>query len=383
MNLARRSSPRSLSRSIPSGVYYIRRGATNQRLSGPGLESFLMKRRGLHWENLPCPRLKLKDISAHEIKVFKDLAVDKGRLDASVRRDSKETFINNLHLVGKEGLSYAAALIFTEKAERWIPGAYIKVGMFGEDDADLLYHDDVHGSLLAQAEKTLDLIYFKYLKAKISYEDGLHRVEKFPFPREGLRELILNALVHKDYASNTPIQISVYRDKIYVGNVGSLPESWSVKTLLGKHNLRPANPTIAGCIYLTGLIETWGRGIEKVKRECKRRGCPEPFYEVNAGEPGDLLVRLDAAPDAQSEETKGPAEGPVEGPVAKAIVRCLVSKELRASEIAKCIGQNSRTGHFKRCMKDLIQRRIIEPIGSKGKTDPTRKYRLSSACHGR
>ena len=73
----------------------------------------------------------------------------------------------------------------------------------------------------------------------------------------------------------------------------------------------------------------------------------------------------------------------VEGPVAKAIVRCLVSKELRASEIAKCIGQNSRTGHFKRCMKDLIQRRIIESIGSKGKTDPMRKYRLSAAYCGR
>ena len=165
------------------GVYYVRRGATNQRLSGPGLEAFLMRKRGLHWENLPCPRLKMKDISAAEIKHFKDLAIDKGRLDASVRRETKESFVTNLHLHGSEGLSYAAALLFTEKAEKWIPGAYVKIGKFGEDDSDLVYHDDVHGSLLEQAEKTLELIYFKYLKAKIWYENGEQRV---PFPEGGL-----------------------------------------------------------------------------------------------------------------------------------------------------------------------------------------------------
>ena len=255
------------------GVYYARRGATNQRLSGPGLESFLLKRRGLHWENLPCPRLKLKDISANEIKRFKDLAIDKGRLDVSVRRETKENFISHLHLVGKDGISYAGALLFTEKAERWIAGAYIKVGKFGENEADLVYRDDVHGSLIEQAEKALDLIYFKYLKAKISYEDGLHRVEKFPFPREALRELILNALVHKDYSSNIPIQISVSDDKIYIANTGSLPDDWTVKQLLGKHSSCPRNPTIAGCVYLTGMIETWGRGIRKAIAEFKRGGC--------------------------------------------------------------------------------------------------------------
>ncbi|MCR5751663.1 MAG: putative DNA binding domain-containing protein [Kiritimatiellae bacterium] len=280
------------------GVYYVRRGATNQRLSGPGLEAFLLKRRGLHWENLPCPRLKWKDISAHEIKRFKDLAIEKGRLDVSVRRERKEEFVSNLHLVGNEGLSFAAALLFTEKAEKWIPGAYIKVGKFGENEADLVFHDDVHGSLIQQAEETLSLIYFKYLKAKIWYENGEQRVEKFPFPREALRELILNALVHKDYSSNTPIQISVSDDKIYVANVGSLPETWTIEKLLGKHSSRPFNPTLAGCVYLTGKIETWGRGVRKVFDECKKHGCPPPVYEVSTGDPGDIQVCINAAPDA-------------------------------------------------------------------------------------
>ena len=46
------------------------------------------------------------------------------------------------------------------------------------------------------------------------------------------------------------------------------------------------------------MIETWGRGIRKVFDECKRHGCPPPVYEVSTGAPGDILVRIDAAPDA-------------------------------------------------------------------------------------
>ena len=71
-----------------------------------------------------------------------------------------------------------------------------------------------------------------------------------------------------------------------------------MEKLLGKHPSRPHNPTIAGCVYLTGKIETWGRGIRKVFDECARHGCPPPVYEVSSGDPGDILVRLDAAPDA-------------------------------------------------------------------------------------
>lgn len=137
------------------GIYYVRRGATNQRLSGPELESFLLKRRGLHWENQPCPRFKMKDVSVREIRRFRDLAINKGRLDAAVRQESKAAFVANLHLLGKTGLSYAAALLFSEHAEKWIPGAYVKIGRFGTDDADLVYHDDVMVPCLNRRKKRL------------------------------------------------------------------------------------------------------------------------------------------------------------------------------------------------------------------------------------
>ncbi len=110
------------------------------------------------------------------------------------------------------------------------------------------------------------------------------------------------ALLRGESRSFIPIQISVSNDKLYVANVGTLPEDWTLEKLLGKHSSRPHNPTIASCVYLTGKIETWGRGIRKVFDECARHGCPPPVYEVSTGDPGDIQVRIDAAPDAIVEE---------------------------------------------------------------------------------
>ncbi len=130
-------------------------------------------------------------------------------------------------------------------------GAYIKVGYF-ETDADLIYQDEVHGSLLEQVDKAIDLIYTKYMRAKIRYE-GVQRIERYFVPEEALREALLNAICHKKYQSSIPIQISVYDDKLYVANIGSLPENWTLDNLMKKHASKPYNPDIANVFCLAGF----------------------------------------------------------------------------------------------------------------------------------
>jgi ATP-dependent DNA helicase RecG len=70
--------------------------------------------------------------------------------------------------------------------------------------------------------------------ALISYK-GLSRIETYEYPEKALREALLNAVAHKGYAGCTPIQISVYRDKVMFWNMGQLPENW---TTCYKRNIR-------------------------------------------------------------------------------------------------------------------------------------------------
>ena len=74
-------------------------------------------------------------------------------------------------------------MCFHPDPEKWVMCAYTKIGFFADNDADIIYQDEVHGSRVMQVEKTMDLIYTKYMKALISY-DGIHRKETFFFPKE-------------------------------------------------------------------------------------------------------------------------------------------------------------------------------------------------------
>ena len=68
--------------------------------------------------------------------------------------------------------------------EKRIPGSYVKIAYF-QSESDILYQDEVHGSLLSQADRVVDLIYTKYLKGIISYQN-ITRVETYPYPKEGI-----------------------------------------------------------------------------------------------------------------------------------------------------------------------------------------------------
>lgn len=174
-------------------------------------------------------------------------------------------------------LRNAGVLLFHKTPEQFIPGAYVKIGFF-RSESDLAYQDEVYGNLFAQAQKTLDLLMTKYMKAYISYE-GVQRIDRFLFPRVAIREVLHNALVHRDYSTGIPIQIRVYEDRIRFYNSGHLPDGWTVKELLQAHMSEPYNPLIANAFFRTGDIEAWGRGIDTIRVACRKNETDFPTFE--------------------------------------------------------------------------------------------------------
>ena len=274
------------------GSYYYRSGSTNQRLTGPELESFILRRRGISWDHIPLLNFAMEDIDDDVIKRFKARAARKGRIDESVLNESKENLMEKLHLINSGYLTNAAMLLFSADPEKWLLGTYTKIGYF-ENDADLLYQDEIHGSVLDQVDKIIELVHLKYMKAKISYA-GIQRIERYFVPEDALREALLNAIIHKDYAKGIPVQISVYEDKLYIANCGQLPENWTVESLMTKHASQPFNPHVAHVFYLAGFIESWGRGIEKIYDACRNDGVPLPEYTIH---PGDIMIKFTAPED--------------------------------------------------------------------------------------
>jgi ATP-dependent DNA helicase RecG len=98
-----------------------------------------------------------------------------------------------------------------------------------------------------------------------------------------LREALLNALIHKDYSSGNPVQVSVYEDNIIFWNAGKLPEQLTLDMLQTKHPSILFNPLIASTFFRAGFIEAWGRGIEKINNECELANVPLPKINFEFG----------------------------------------------------------------------------------------------------
>lgn len=358
------------------GEYHYRSGGTKQELKGAALDRFLLRKQGRHWDAVPVPNVAIKDLSKPAVESFRKLARQSARLGSTTLRERLPSLFEKLHLLDGEYLKRAAVLLFHPDPERFVTGAFVKIGFF-RTNADLLYHDEIHGDLFTQVSKTMDLLITKYLKAGIRYQ-RLQRVETLPVPEAALREALLNALVHKDYATGTPIQISVYSDKLMVWNPGELPAKWTVAKLKGKHPSRPFNPDLANAFFRAGLIEAWGRGIERILEACRAAGVPEPSFRY---EPSELWVEFRYSKELTTQETdlettqetaktsgktsaktSGKTSGKRLRKTARAIVNCMLkAPQITIPELAEKLDRSQRAIELQ--ISKLKEGQVIGRVG--------------------
>lgn len=214
---------------------------------------------------------------------FRKEAARSGRVDEGVLKDKTEHLLHDLRLIDEDGhLNRAALLLFHPDPERFVFGAYIKIGFFRDDKGNLEFQDEIHGALMEQVDKAMDLIKSKYLIYRISYE-GISRRETPQFPVEAIRESLMNAVAHKDYASAVPVQISVFPDHITFWNAGQLPENWTTERLFENHPSSPYNPLIANAFFRSGDIESWGRGYKRILEAVSAYKLLPPRLEMLSG----------------------------------------------------------------------------------------------------
>ena len=343
------------------GEYHYRSGSTKQQLRGAALTEFLVSKTGYRWDAVPVDNISVDDLDKDSIEIFRREAVKNGRMTKKDLSISNEELLDHLDLLTDGKLKRAAVMLFSKKPGRIISGCYVKIGRFGEG-SDLQYQDSVEGSLFRIADQVIDLIYTKYLKAAITYEHDV-RVETYPFPREGVREAIYNALAHNNYAASVPIQIRIEDDAMYISNSCILPRDWTVETLMQSHRSVPFNPSIANAFYRAGYIEAWGRGIQKIMEACHELGTPDPEYTVLGD---DLTVKFTALDSSVVTGSKSPKDqlDTLDDTLAERILEVLKDKPTETqAELAKVLKVS--VASIKRTIKDLSDSGTITRKGGK------------------
>lgn len=265
-----------------NGKYYVRSGSTVQELYGQQLASFLMQKAKLHWDALTRPEAKLSDLDEDAWNYFITTALENKRLNKSAQTESQETVLLKLNLMTEKGeLTNAALMLFGKDIERWSPLSAFRIGRFGINQADLIIHDNIVCPLVLMPDRVIDTLRTKYLVSTVGYE-GLHRIETMEMPEDGLREIICNAIMHRDYMG-TFVHMRVWADRIQLWNEGTLPPSITIEKLMEEHESLPRNPLIARVFYLMGFIENWGRGYAKIRDSFEQAHLQVPTFEQVRG----------------------------------------------------------------------------------------------------
>ena len=268
------------------GRYYYRSGATKQELTGNALNDFLLKKTGKTWDDVIEPRAVIGDIDTETVLRFLRAAEKAGRLPENEKMPLPD-LLEKLRLLENGKLKRAAVVLFGKDPGRFYPNMAVKIGRFGNTDDDLKFEEVEEGNLIYCLYEVPAQLNRKFFIKPVDFE-GLQRVEKGEYPVAALREMLLNALVHRNYMGSN-IQIRMYDDRFCIWNEGSLPEGLSLEALKRQHPSRPRNPIIADVCFKGGYIDAWGRGIAKIINACNQAGLPEPEIKE---QDGGLLVTL-------------------------------------------------------------------------------------------
>ena len=264
------------------GIYHYRSGSTKQELRGTALQQFILKKMGRSWDDIGNDRATIDDIDRKAIDYFLRKGIEAQRIPEDQRESSTRDILDSLGLIDNDGLlKNAAILLFGKNPLRFFPSIAFKIGRFGKNEADLMFQDVIDGNVIQMADRVMQILQGKYLVSPVRFE-GMQRYETLEIPKEALREILYNAIAHKDY-TGPDIQMHVYDDHLEIWNEGELPLGYTEETLMGRHSSKPRNRNIANAMFKAGFIDTWGRGYMKIREGFEAAGIPMPKVQNFCG----------------------------------------------------------------------------------------------------
>jgi len=246
------------------------------------------------WENQPAVDVGLEDLDHEELLRTREAAIQKRRISAGTSTDIGD-ILDRLGLRRNGEITQAAQVLYGKRFLPDYPQGLLKLGRFRGTrvTGDILDNKQEHLHAFAIVREAMAFLDRTLPLAGHFPKGQLFREDRLPVPPEALREILLNAVMHRDYSDpGSYVAVAVFDDRIEIRSIGRLPAGVTVDMLSGPHLSKLRNPLIAETFHRTGAVEIWGRGTNRVIEECERYGMEPPTFEEQAGA---LLVTFRAA----------------------------------------------------------------------------------------
>jgi ATP-dependent DNA helicase RecG len=196
--------------------------------------------------------------------------------------NNSESILTALNLFRDGMITNAAEVLFGDNPAQQFPQVRVRVTVYATDKGgDFVDNRPFEGPAILMLEEVFAMLR-QHLSVSATFNEGLQRTDQPAYPEAALREGLVNAFVHRDYANFTGgISVDVYPGKLVIWNSGSLPPGLKIGDLTREHPSLPRNPDIAQVFFLQGFMERIGRGTQKVVAACTEAGLDRPKWKVD------------------------------------------------------------------------------------------------------
>lgn len=265
------------------GRVYIRVGP-RKAIANEAEERILSERRTITTKNFdahPCQESSLHDLSLDLFRLtYLPQAVARDVLEENHRSIKEQLASLRFYDLAHDCPTHAGMVLFAKNPLHWMPGAYIQfLRLAGNELTDEVHTEhQLSGDLLSILRKLDELLDLHNTQHLISHTT-LREQSNTPYPKIALRELLMNAVAHRQYDSNTPIRFYWFSDRIEIQNPGGLYGESTPDNFPKQNSYR--NPVIAEALKTLGYVNKFGRGVLRAQQALEDNGNPPAEFELS------------------------------------------------------------------------------------------------------
>ena len=331
------------------GKCFKRVGNSNHLLSVGEIANEHLKTINSSWDMYPDPIHSLDDISFDKVNKSMEMLKHNG----VTINESTLPFLSKYDLL-RDGRPTNAAYLMFKTADSG--STIIELGRF-QDPITIKDTARTKSDILTQVDEVLNYIK-KHINLEVIITGNAQNIQKWQYPMEAIREIVLNMIIHRDYHSSSDSIVKIFNDKIEFYNPGRLPDTISIEDLLSNnYKSTPRNKKIAEFFKDLGLIEKYGSGIQRVIGYFKDENLPLPeFKNISDG------FQVTVYASNMEKKTRKGSEKTTEKTTEKILRLIIDNPQISQDKIAETIGITA-DGVFWN-IKKLKAKGLIKRIGS-------------------
>jgi ATP-dependent DNA helicase RecG len=264
------------------GQVWIRVGP-RKAIASEQEERILSERRAarvLTADAMPLQEAKLSDLSLALFAAYRQTAIASEVIESNHRSIEEQLASLRFFDLNRNCPTVAGMLMFGKNPRYFLPGAYIQYLKLGGESLTDAPDDEaeISGDMLSVLRE-LDTRTKVNIHTTLVSISALREKTVSNYPEDAVRELALNAILHRDYISNTPVKYYWFSDRIEIHNPGGLFGEVTIEQLSRRTSYR--NPVIAEVLKTMGYVNRYGRGIQRAQDALAANGNPPAEFEAD------------------------------------------------------------------------------------------------------